>query len=620
MTRAVAVPPSPSLDATRVALESIPSAAPAPIHLIGTEAGDELYGTAADELIEGAGGDDSIETNGGNDTVLGGAGNDRLIGGDGNDYVDGGEGDDWIFAYGGDNIVLGGRGADTIMIETFGNNSVDGGEGNDRITVSFTSGDMPATTVAHGGAGDDVLDGNVYAGSLSKVILYGDAGSDLFSVVEGSPDLSIADFDTSASGDRLHVDNLVPDMGTSNPFGKAGFLRLVQQGADTLLQRDADGAAGTEYGFATALVLSGVNAASLASAHIDGNFDPSGLIEGKVLTGSSGNDKLVGTASDDTLIGGAGHDTLQGNSGADVMRGDSGNDAMDGGAGADRLDGGAGNDTIDGGDGNDELLGGAGNDHLSDSHGDDQLYGGDGDDELDASSGSDVLSGGNGNDKITTSNGNHVADGGAGNDTLSGQNGNMQFNGGSGDDVLSVDGSGNQGLFGGSGRDLLRIVSGLAATPGHVVAGGGAGNDTIVLVRDGGNTEVIASGGAGSDTYELSGSGRLGTLTIKDFAVGTGGDRFDVTDLFSASMRSSDPYAAGILRLVQRGSATVVVLDNDGSAGADTAYVLATVENVAAAALKANIVYADVPAATAMAPLELVGVADGLTDGVAFIG
>ena len=277
MPRFFPVPPSRSPDARHVVLESIPSATDAPVHIVGTAGDDSLYGTEEVDLIEGLGGDDAIEARGSNDTLLGGTGNDWLWGGTGNNVLDAGDGNDWVSAYNGGNTVLLGRGNDGMrLFETNGNNTIDGGEGDDKIYIVLSSAETAVTTVAHGGSGDDLLGVSWRDPSgLANVVLYGDAGSDVFAVDgTGSPHLTIADFDTGAGGDRLNVNYMITNYPTqsANPFGKVGILRFVQQGADALLQRDADGAAGTAYGFETALVLAGVNAASLTRAQIDGNF------------------------------------------------------------------------------------------------------------------------------------------------------------------------------------------------------------------------------------------------------------------------------------------------------------------------------------------------------------
>lgn len=64
---------------------------------------------------------------------------------------------------------------------------------------------------------------------------------------DGTRHVRITDFATAAGGDRIDLANLVSTGvlsgwdNASNPFGSAGYLRLVQSGSDTLLQIDQDG-------------------------------------------------------------------------------------------------------------------------------------------------------------------------------------------------------------------------------------------------------------------------------------------------------------------------------------------------------------------------------------------
>ncbi|WP_157778847.1 type I secretion C-terminal target domain-containing protein [Massilia violaceinigra] len=97
-------------------------------------------------------------------------------------------------------------------------------------------------------------------------------------------------------------------------------------------------------------------------------------------------------------------------------------------------------------------------------------------------------------------------------------------------------------------------------------------------------------------------------MTVKDFSAGAGGDRIDVTALFTASTPGGDPMAAGIVRFLQSGTATLVQFDRDGPAGADSAYTLMTLQNVVAGNLTPdNLIYAKSAAAASIAPVELVG-------------
>jgi len=113
---------------------------------------------------------------------------------------------------------------------------------------------------------------------------------------------------------------------------------------------------------------SGLSVASLLEAFEDGSF----------YKFFAGNDVIHGTDfTNGDEEGGLGQ-TING----DVLRGWDGNDKIFAYAGDDELWGGGGKDTLDGGTGNDALMGGSGNDSLSGGFGNDSLYGGSGADKL----------------------------------------------------------------------------------------------------------------------------------------------------------------------------------------------------------------------------------------------
>ncbi|MDQ1818198.1 type I secretion C-terminal target domain-containing protein, partial [Massilia sp. CCM 9210] len=170
------------------------------------------------------------------------------------------------------------------------------------------------------------------------------------------------------------------------------------------------------------------------------------------------------------------------------------------------------------------------------------------------------------------------------------------LNGGNGNDLLKLIGSGNSGLFGGRGIDVIEITATQQALAGRVVVNSGEDADTIVFTRGAlDNTAVTASGGAGIDTYVLRGEGRLGSLTVKDFAAGAGGDRIDLAGLAAPG---------GLLEFVQSGSATLVRFDLDGGAGPLAAATLMTLQNVVATSMTSDNVV-DIGGAQ----VQLVGVA-----------
>ncbi|NEP13110.1 MAG: hypothetical protein F6K14_23475, partial [Symploca sp. SIO2C1] len=123
-------------------------------------------------------------------------------------------------------------------------------------------------------------------------------------------------------------------------------------------------------------------------------------VNGVVLNGDAGNNRLFGTNFNDEIFGLGGNDRLFGRSGMDLLDGGIGNDRLFGGNGEDKLDGGIGNDRLFGGNHSDWLFGGIGHDFLWGDRGDDDLSGGEGNDYLNGGRGDDLLDGGLGNDLI----------------------------------------------------------------------------------------------------------------------------------------------------------------------------------------------------------------------------
>jgi Ca2+-binding RTX toxin-like protein len=570
--------------------------------ITGTAAADNLTGTPLNDTLHGGDGNDTLTGGLGNDLLDGGPGDDRLSSGAGKDTLVGGDGNDLLADSMGDNVLQGGAGNDIINPHSIGRDSVDGGAGNDVIrdgsgddTVDGGTGDDVITTtdstiidgatgtntmLVRGGDGNDVL--RFEHSSSTTVNASGGAGADTFVLGDGLNDgsVTITDF-SAASGDKLDIGPLLPSSLGSNPFA-AGFVKVEQAGSDVKLYVDIDGAAGTAHGWTLRATLTGTSLTSLTASSFVGGYDPSGSDKGRVLTGTAGNDTLVGSALDDTISGGAGSDSLTGGPGRDII---DGGDETTGG------------DTLDGGYGNDVLHGGAGTDVLRGDVGDDNLDGGTGNDILSGGTGNDTLAGGDGHDTLVDGFGANVLNGDAGNDTIdgsslpdNGERGDSTLDGGAGNDVITA-GSGNDVVRGGTGDDVIRILLN-DPTPDrtwHITVDAGDGNDTISVdhMDDAAHATVSVSGGAGSDTFRVSPSAALADpLVIKDFQAGKGGDMLDIMALFPL-FDGTNPFGKdGLLRLVQDGNDThVVLLANPGDTTGKTVIVL---ENVAPASLTSD--------------------------------
>ncbi|NWD66974.1 putative Ig domain-containing protein [Pseudomonas gingeri] len=240
-------------------------------------------------------------------------------------------------------------------------------------------------------------------------------------------------------------------------------------------------------------------------------------VQGKILNGTSGADKLVGGAGDDTLNGNAGNDTLIGNAGNDM------------------LNGGAGNDTMSGGTGDDV--------YIVDSVSDVTIeLPNEGIDTVESSvtwtlsanvenlylTGKSTING-TGNALDNTLVGNSAANiltGGAGNDSLDGRTGADRLVGGLGDDMYYVDNVGDVVVENANeGMDTVEStisytlgsnVENLTLSDGAAINGTGNALDNVIIGNSSSNT---LTGGAGNDRLE----GRGGADTLIG---GTGNDTY----------------------------------------------------------------------------------------------
>ncbi len=277
-------------------------------YLEGSEGNDTLYGGDGNDTLTGNWGDDVLYGGDGNDYLAGGGGNDALYAGAGNDtvygdgFLDGGDGDDIVSGTG---VLKGGSGSD--QISGYGNNTlIDGGDGDDTITFCIS---MASSRL--------LLEQEAISSRLGRYIKA----------------RVVTDFTTGAGGDRINLNGLLTAIsangwdGSSNPFG-SGFLRLVQDGADTLVQWDLNGATGGSS-WDSLYRLQNTTATNLTAENFVGDWRPDGSgIAGATLTVSAGNDPLVGTFGDDVLVGNAGNNVLSGGHGNDRLVGGAGNDVL----------------------------------------------------------------------------------------------------------------------------------------------------------------------------------------------------------------------------------------------------------------------------------------------------
>jgi Ca2+-binding RTX toxin-like protein len=513
--------------------------------IIGTAVGETLVGTAGADRIEALGGDDIVRGEGGDDVILGGDGNDQLEGGAGHDRIEGGAGADYISGGPGDDTMIGGDGDDYFSAEE-GSDIIDMGSGDNYASlfygfsgvynVQLTAGDgrdrirlvsygTTSFTMNLGGGNDEV--GIELLGGNALLTL--GTGSDTIGLTyhhPGSPTnpsngvITVTDFETGVVGDTVDflaglTEALTNWDPTLNPFATgvgAGHLRLVQQGADSVLQIDRNGGANS---FTTFMIFKNHLVSDFTPNNFDG-FPTDGTIPaGLSILGTGGNDILTGWAGDDSLSGGGFYDSLYG---------------------------GAGNDRLDGGDEGDSLYG---------ELGDDLLNGGNDGDYLDGGRGDDILNGDDGNDYLRTDQGNDTLDGGTGNDTLYLYEVSAgTARGGLGDDSMVLYSNKSGALFaldGGDGSDRIEI---------HILRG----RADVVL---GAGADVLALGNAAPATLLAEGQ-----IVVSDFVTGAGGDSVEMKLLLTALNGgwdgSANPFGSGHARLIQSGSDTLLQIDANG--------------------------------------------------------
>lgn len=364
------------------------------ITLIDAGAGDDtITGNAAANTIRGSGGNDAIDAGDGDDTIqYSGTAN-------GFDTVNGGLGTDTIAALANSTVIglTSVSGIETITAGSFTGVSILGSANNDTLNLAGVT--LTAITFIDGGAGNDVITGNLIANTIR-----GSAGDDRIDAGDGN--------------------DIVQYTGTTNGFDAVdGGL-----GTDTISAL----ANATVIGLSSVTSIETISAGTFTGVYIAGsanadtlNFSSVTLTNIVRVEGGLGNDTLTGNAANNTLWGGIGNDRIDGGAGSDSLLGDDGDDVLIGGAGNDGLNGGVGIDTVDYSAATANLT-----INLATTTAQTIMTG-----ESDTISNVENVIGGSGADTITGSALANNLNGGAGNDRLRGELGNDSITGGLGTDV-----------------------------------------------------------------------------------------------------------------------------------------------------------------------------------------
>ncbi len=377
-------------------------------NLIGSAKIDTLIGSKSNNEIRGAEGGDDLFGLGGRDLLIGGEGNDRLLGGAGDDtyLIEVGDGLDEIIesagegydtvktgllrfslaenvealyftgigdfngdGNAGDNLIVGGKGSDTLDGGNGGIDILRGRGGDDTYIVEYLGVaieeidgegiDNIKTHLNEFTLSDNSIENLSYLGNGSFI----GTGNVLSNTIQGSA------FDDTLSGGRDGRDQLIGSDGNDTYVVDHELVEIIEasaSGTDTVsttLRKYTIGLNVENLSYAGADSFEGIGNGS--NNIIGGNAASDvlfGLDGQDVLQGLEGNDRLDGGASNDTLYGGAGNDTLLGGLDVDTLNGEDGDDRLDGGAGYDTLNGGAGADTLLIGAEGDRATGGTGSD------------------------------------------------------------------------------------------------------------------------------------------------------------------------------------------------------------------------------------------------------------------
>lgn len=607
-------------------------------------------GNAGDNTVTGNSGNNTLDGAAGTDTLQGGGGNDVYLVNDGSDTIieNAGEGTDTVLATvshtlaaevenlillgtsainatgnGGNNtltgnsaanVMTGGLGNDTYVIDALDTIAVDTG-GSD--TVAFIGSfdisgraDLENITLLGTGAFNATGNGNdnTLTGNSGINTLNGGAGNDTYVIgktdviVDASgTDTVVANFTYTLGVD---MENLILTAGTGiiNGTGNAGVNTLTgNTGANTL-----DGKAGIDAYIGglgndiyviddsaetiTELAGEGTDTVRASASYVlgaelellvltgTGNIDGTGNALKNTLTGNAGNNTLDGGLLADVMQGGAGNDTYMVDDIKDVVSDQSGIDTiitsvdysagmnienvvLAGGADlngfgnnfANILTGNIGDNTLGGYGGNDTLIGGDGADTLDGGGGRDALVGGLGDDVYFIDSLADTVTelAGQGNDTVFATF-NYTLDDFIENAQATG----IKF-------VVNITGNAlGNGLTGHSAANILRGMD------GNDVLSGGYGNDNLY----GGNDDDTLSGDhgidvlwgdAGADTFVFGQEAFNSSDVVMDFSTAQG-DAIDISDSLSFYTPGVDDLSDFVM-LVQQGSNTVVKVDFTGS-------------------------------------------------------
>ena len=318
-----------------------------------------------------------------NDNIAGLDGDDTLDGGAGADVLTGGNGNDRIWYDGGDTTVTAGLDRDTLLLRGAGTINLaasDQGVGDTANHTGFEDADASASTAAVSLRGRNETQSYLTGGSAGDTIAAGTNGAYIrggggADTLTGS---ASTDYFTFYSGDVVAGETIAAGAGSDYAYvhGTVNFTGATISGLESLSAESYGPVTGTYHQQATAITLTGAQAAGIGSINLYNayaavaltinvaagttvNLTNTGIYRNDAdqtvaINGAAGNETIVAANVAATIHGLAGNDTLRlpTNYGywaeGTAVYGDAGNDRIDYGSNGEyvTLDGGADTDTL----------------------------------------------------------------------------------------------------------------------------------------------------------------------------------------------------------------------------------------------------------------------------------
>ena len=230
------------------------------------------------------------------------------------------------------NLIIGGKGSDTVFGTSNGDNTLIGGAGND---VFIHEGGN--TVITDYKVGADII--KLQNTDLVSAVITGESDTDIIFTFKNNSTLTVLNVVKVSKTKKTPQKITITDRKGKTTTRAYALENITLSNAD-------DTVFNASVGFSDTLK----------------KIDASKRTKAIKITGNNNENIIIGGSKNDTIIAGNSASTLSGGAGSDSIKGSAESDSIVGGGGADVLYGLAGDDTIYGGAGSDTIYGGTGND------------------------------------------------------------------------------------------------------------------------------------------------------------------------------------------------------------------------------------------------------------------